>query len=77
MDTTTNRFFKFFLRIGRALTPIKFLAVALGHLFIKKNQIRPIVLTLKLDEVRVMGSSMEFFTYFYDHEDDIQFQQIW
>ena len=65
----------------------KFLAVAsfLGHLSMEKVfQIGPAVLALKLDKGRVLGGERGLqpplhgllFTYFSDHEDDIQFQQI-
>ena len=76
---TPNRFFKFFLRMGRAFIPNKISSCSLilrTSVHEKKFQIGPTVLALKLDEGRVLGVATPhgwtFFTYFSDHEDDIQ-----
>ena len=57
VDATLNRFFKFFLRMGRAFTPDKIFScnLILGTSVHEKIfQIGPTVLALKLDEGRVL-----------------------
>ena len=66
-----------FLGNEKSFLQAKFLAVGsfLGHLSIKNFQIGPTILALKLDKLRVMGGNhlhRLFFTYFSNHEDDIQ-----
>ena len=72
--------FKLFLGMERAFWQTTFLAVgsSLGHLSMKKIQIGPTVLVLKLDKGRVLGGWQpplpieQKLTYFSNNEDDIQ-----
>ena len=77
-----NRISSFSWEWEELLFQTNFLAVVsfLGHLSMKIFQIGPTVLALKLDKGRVLRGwrpfPMDFFTYFSNHEDDIQCKQI-
>ena len=71
--------FSSFLENGKSFLQTNFLAVgsSLRHLSVKSFQIGPTVLTLKLDKGMVLAGGvattpMDLFTFYYNHENDIQ-----
>ena len=80
-DAIPNRFFKFFLRMGRDFTPNKFVnfSVILGTSVHEKFSDQTYRFGSKRYEGKVLGGSnhlppsLNYFTFFSNHEDDIQF----